>query len=317
MAIDHAAWGHRSNDDPGQEAVAGRVAQPAGGIPVTAAGVGKSLLRFLGKRIGGLRFRAAEVERSHGRHPRIERRRHRGNIAAPRDRSQDDDLLLVHSRMGHQDIDAAHRVQDHPAHQAFADQVELNAGIRPRIVILPGPIELAGITFGVGKRMLPALAVAELVRHEHDTTEFCPVDPHVLKLGLALGLVKAVDEKQAGHRGGWFRRPIEVRRDRQPRPALEYQVIDAITIAFDGSHHPRFGCRIPGWPGRAKRLDEGPDACIAEPLPVALGGYRFPNLGLLLVSRVDARRIRRATMAGSSFCLASAAGITVVSSLRS
>jgi hypothetical protein len=114
----------------------------------------------------------------------------RAAVAAARYGAEQDDALLVDARPGHQQIDAAHQVPRHPTDQLVADQVQLHAGVVAEVVILPAGAERPRIVRGAAERVLPALAVAELVHHQHQAAEPGPGDAHVLK--LALGLSQSV-----------------------------------------------------------------------------------------------------------------------------
>jgi len=73
--------------------------------------------------------------------------------------------------------------------------------------------------------MLPALAVAELVRHQHQAALPGPGHAHVLQFGLRLGIVVAGDNEQPRDRLAGLRGEIAVRRHDEPRPVLENDVL--------------------------------------------------------------------------------------------
>ena len=172
VGVDQPPGGHGPDDQPLGEPVPRPQPQAPGRLPGGDAeaveipgGVGGDGVIGLGP---------AEVERDDRLDPRVEGGRHGRRVAAAGDRAQEDDAVLVDAGAGQQQVQAAHQVPDHPAHQALADEVQLHAGVVAEIVVLPADPEGVRIVGLGAERVLPPLAVAEVVHDQHQATAAGP-----------------------------------------------------------------------------------------------------------------------------------------------
>ena len=172
VGVDERPGGDAANDDVMGEAAGGAAAQAARALPVALAEPGEVAVRVLGG--ARLRLPAAEVERHQARNPRVERRGHAGRVAAAGHRPEQDDPVLVDGRLLQQHVDAAHQVPRHPAHQRLADDRQLQRGVVAEVVVLARRAEGLGVVLLGAEVVLPPLAVAEVVGHEHGTPGPCP-----------------------------------------------------------------------------------------------------------------------------------------------
>jgi hypothetical protein len=222
------------DDDPRQESVARRESQIAGRFPTAAARVMERRLGIVGQRIAGFRLRASEVEGHDGRNALVEHAGDGRRIAAACDGSQQRDLVVVNARLSQQQINAAAQVPGELADQAFARQMQLDAVVIAKIVILPTHAKLFGIVGGRRKWMRAPLAVPELIHHQHQATQAGPGHAHILQFTVRFGCMMAVTDQDAGHGLPGRYRAIKVGGNPQPRPAVEDDIVDRQAVAADG-----------------------------------------------------------------------------------
>src|SRR5262249_13299982 len=137
VSMDKAARRTAGDDDPVQEVVAAAKTQAARRVPVGAAQVVESLLGIVGERIARLRLRPAEVERHAAGDAVTQGGGSSRRVAASGDRAQNEDSFRVDAVTRQEQIDAAPQVMDHPAQQAVAQELKLDAGIVTEEVVLP------------------------------------------------------------------------------------------------------------------------------------------------------------------------------------
>ena len=135
--MDQMARGRAGDDHPVEEIVAPAQSQAARRVPVGPAEEVETPFGVLGERVASFRLRPAEIERHAAGDATIESGRDGGRVAAAGDRAEQDDPLRVDALPREQQVDAAHQVPGHPAHQAVAQELQLHSAVVPEIVVLP------------------------------------------------------------------------------------------------------------------------------------------------------------------------------------
>ena len=277
VSIDEGARRDRADDQPRQKAVAGRQTQIARRFPAAAAGIVKSSLGIGWQRIDRFGLSAAEIEGNGRRDAPVQRRRHRGRIAASRHRAQQNDPLPVDTRPRQQQVHAALEVPDHPAYETVADQLQLQSGVVAEVIILPADAERLGVRGRLGERMLAALAVTELIRDEHQTARSRPEDAHVLQLTLRLRIVMAVADEDARHRLRRWNGRIQIGRHDRSGPAHIDKVVDLVSLAAQRPRNPHLQVARDSRKG-AERFAQRSETEVTILLPVGPRPQGVPGL---------------------------------------
>ena len=197
---------------------------------------------------------------------------------------EEDDPLRVDTVARKEQIDAAHQVPGHPAHQAIAEEMELHAGVVAEVVILAARSIGFGIVFGAMERMRPAFAVADLVDDEDEAASPCPGHAHVLQLAIAFVAVMGMGDQDARHRLAWFSRDVQVARHPLAGPALVDQVLDGKAVAVYGARcaDVELGRRQGIF---AQRLAQVLDPLVTEFFPLFARFYFGPFLAVTGVNQ--------------------------------
>jgi hypothetical protein len=98
----------------------------------------------------------------------------------------------------------------HPAHQALARQVQLQAIVIAEVIVLAREGKIFGKILRAAEGMLAPLAVPQVIGHEHRAAAASPGRPHVLQLPLRLGAVVTVRQQNARHRRERLVRQVQI-----------------------------------------------------------------------------------------------------------
>ena len=134
-------------------------------------------------------------------------------------RPDQDDPSRIRATMGEEHIDPAHEIPGHPADQALAGERELDPDIEAEVVVLPAGAEGPGVVVGGAERMLPALAVTDLI---HDETPVLGFLDDAIMIDL---VARELRHEIRGYRDFHRYRTQLSRRPRSPGPRLPLETL--------------------------------------------------------------------------------------------